>query len=131
MKASVALLSSLAVIALAHAQSNNGNNGKKPDEQWDDVVKLTTPASSNGNGNGNGNANGHRTQTQIAADKAAAANSARQAAAAAKSFYLNNPTHVYAKDARKLEAAQSLLGVVDGDASYEAGAQQTARAYRT
>lgn len=121
----IALVIALLPVAQLAAQvAPTSPISKKADDDWTNVVALSKPvtvASPRG---------AKKTTTTLANERAQKAVVARQAAQAAKDFYTAYPTHVNAKDAKKIEALQSLLGVTDSDRIQEQSAIQTAALYR-
>lgn len=115
---------SLAVSAsvLSAQNSPNAANNRTADQEWDDIARVASPAPLPGGE--------RRTTAQVKTELTQRAAKARQGAAAAKDFYVRNPTHLRAAEAQKLEALLSLQGVADDAPAHEAQAQQIARAYR-
>lgn len=108
--------------------SNGGQgnaNGRNSDQDWANVVTLTTPAQSSQTPPGQ-----QKTLSQANAQQAQKATVAVQVSQAAKDFYTTYPANVNAPVARKVEAVQALLGVTDDNKAQEASAKQTAAAYR-
>lgn len=95
--------------------------GKTADGDWNGLTTLrTTPVSTSVQGK-------KKAFADITRDKADAA---RAVAQAAKKFYTDYPDHVNAAEARRVEAVNGLLGVIEGDRAQEASALQVARKYR-
>lgn len=98
---------------------------KTADEQWGDVVALTTQRS---------NKSVETDERSAVEQKKAHANTQvqqnRSAAVAAKDFYTQNPDHPKAREARKLEAIAAVRGITKDDETYVQSAMAIARQYR-
>jgi hypothetical protein len=93
------------------------------DVAWGNVLSLARPATPP-------TSTGKKTLAQVEAERAQQAAQFRQAATAAKNFYIANPTHKKVAEAKKLEASLGLQGVRDDNAAHEAAALEVASAYR-
>ncbi|MBI5693767.1 MAG: hypothetical protein HZC55_27145 [Verrucomicrobia bacterium] len=114
------LIAAMASLEVSAAQPANVD--RDPDREWAAVLALAaTSRSSSGS---------QRTPAQAALARVQSADSARQAADAARSFIEQYPNHLNVRDARKLEALAALQGVSAANSQYEAKAAVLARDFR-
>lgn len=100
-------------------------DSKTPDQRFSDLVVLATPAAVTKSSQGTA-----KTKEQLTADIAAQADLAQQTAQAAKDFYIQNPSHPKALEARKIEAMSAVQAAPAGDAVRTDAAIKLAKDFR-
>src|ERR1051326_3562253 len=103
-----------------HAQ--NSAKKKSADDDWTDILNLAKPVSINPVANGK-----PKTREELTLQIGLQVDQSKQAAQAARDFYLQHPDHPKAAEARKVEAVAALHGVRDGDINEEQAAAALAR----